>query len=305
MLLLQQMTALFLMMLIGYLCGKMGALDAAASKKISWLVINVGNPAMILAAGMDNESPVEMQKILLVVGLSLAIYGALLLIAVFFPRLLGVNVENYGVYRVMLIFSNIGFMGMPLLSALYGGESLLYAAMFFFPFNILIYTYGIRAMKKADVPKEEFQWKNILNVGVISSVIALVIYFARIHMPDFIVTTAESLSKITAPLSMMVIGASFLDFKLKELFTDIRLLIFSAVKLLLLPIAGTWIIMQFVPDRMICGVCMVMLATPVGSMTAMLAQQYDGDYGLASKGVALTTILSVVTMPVVAAVLGL
>ncbi|MBO5522445.1 MAG: AEC family transporter, partial [Roseburia sp.] len=79
MLLLQQMTALFLMMLIGYLCGKMGALDVAASKKISWLVINVGNPAMILAAGMDNESPVEMQKILLVVGLSLAIYGALLL----------------------------------------------------------------------------------------------------------------------------------------------------------------------------------------------------------------------------------
>lgn len=305
MLLLQQMTALFLMMLIGYLCGKMGALDTASSKKISWLVINVGNPAMILAAGMDNESPVEMQKILLVVGLSLAIYGALLLIAVFFPRLLGVNEENYGVYRVMLIFSNIGFMGLPLLSALYGGESLLYAAMFFFPFNILIYTYGIRAMKKADAPKEEFQWKSILNVGVVSSVIALVLYFARIHMPDFIVTTADSLSKITAPLSMMVIGASFLDFKLKELFTDIRLLIFSAVKLLLLPIAGTWIIMQLVPDRMICGVCMVMLATPVGSMTAMLAQQYDGDYGLASKGVALTTILSVATMPVVAAVLGL
>ena len=63
--------------------------------------------------------------------------------------------------------------------------------------------------------------------------------------------------------------------------------------------------MQLVSDPMICGVCMVMLATPVASMTAMLAQQYDGDYALASKGVALTTILSVVTMPVVSAVLRL
>lgn len=305
MLLLQQMMALFLMMLIGYLCAKIGALDKAAFKKVSWLVVNVGNPAMILASGMDNENPVEMTKIFLVVGISLVIYAALLLIAVFLPKIIGVEKENYGVYRVMLIFSNIGFMGFPLLSALYGGESLLYAAMFFFPFNILIYTYGICAMKKENAPKEAFQWKNVLNVGVIASVIALIIYFGKLPMPDFIRTTAESMSNITAPLSMMVIGSSFLEFKLKDLFTDVKLIIFSAVKLLLLPIAGTWLIMQLVSDPMICGVCMVMLATPVASMTAMLAQQYDGDYALASKGVALTTILSVVTMPVVSAVLGL
>ena len=64
------------------------------------------------------------------------------------------------------------------------------------------------------------------------------------------------------------------------------------------------LIRQFVNDDIICGVCMVMLATPVGSMTAMLAQQYEGDYEMASKGVALTTILSVVTMPVVSMILG-
>lgn len=305
MLLLQQMMALFLMMLIGYLCAKIGALDQTASKKISWLVVNVGNPAMIIASGMDNENPVEMKKIFLVIGLSLIIYAVLLLLSVFLPKILGVKRENDGVYRVMLIFSNIGFMGLPLLLAMYGGESLLYAAMFFFPFNILIYTYGIRAMQKRSDKKEKFQWKKVLNIGVISSFVALIIYFARIPMPDFVKTTVNSMSEITAPLSMMVIGASFMEFKIKELFTDVRLLLFSLIKLLLLPIAGTWLIMQFVTDPMICGVCMVMLATPVASMAAMLAQQYDGNYALAAKGVALTTILSVVTMPVVAAVLGL
>lgn len=92
-------------------------------------------------------------------------------------------------------------------------------------------------------------------------------------MPDFAVTTAKNLSNLTAPLSMLVIGASFLDFKIIDLFTDTKLLLFSGIKMLLIPMAGTWIIKQFVDDPMILGVCMVMLATPVGSMTAMLAQQ--------------------------------
>ena len=94
------------------------------------------------------------------------------------------------------------------------------------------------------------------------------------------------------------------DFKIIDLFTDTKLLLFSGIKMLLIPIAGTWIIKQFVDDPMILGVCMVMLATPVGSMTAMLAQQYDGNYDLAARGVALTAILAVVTMPVVSVLMG-
>ncbi len=124
-------------------------------------------------------------------------------------------------------------------------------------------------------------------------------------MPGFLAGAAESLSKITAPLSMMVIGSSLVEFRLRDLFTDVRLLIFSTAKLPAVPVLGIWVIMRLVSDPVICGVCMAMLATPVGSMTAMLAQQYDGNYGLASKGAALTTILSVITMPLVAAVAGL
>lgn len=304
MVLLQQMIALFLMMLVGYVCAKMGVLDAVASKKISWLVVNVGNPAMILAAGMDNEITVAPEKLILVVMLAVVIYAALIMISVFLPGLLRVETQNAGVYRVMLIFSNIGFMGLPLISVLYGGESLLYTSIFFFPFNFLIYTYGIRAMRKEEGARGKIKWSDVCNIGVITSVIALILYFGKIHMPDFAVTTAKNLSNLTAPLSMLVIGASFLDFKIIDLFTDTKLLLFSGIKMLLIPIVGTWIIKQFVDDPMILGVCMVMLATPVGSMTAMLAQQYDGNYDLAARGVALTAIFAVVTMPVVSVLMG-
>lgn len=141
-------------------------------------------------------------------------------------------------------------------------------------------------------------------MGVIACVVTIVIYLSGIQVPEFVRLTVTHLSNLTAPLSMMVIGASLATFRIGKLFSDGRLLLFSAVKLLVIPVAGMLLIRRFVDDPVICGVCMIVLATPVGSMTAMLAQQYDGDYEMASKGVALTTILSVATMPIVSTIVG-
>lgn len=208
---------------------------------------------------------------------------------------------------MMTVFSNIAFMGFPVIAALYGNGALLYAALFTIPYNVLIYTYGIAALQTGEKKgsfKESVSLGRILNVGVIACVLTMVIYLCSIPVPAFIKSTITNLSNLTAPLSMMVIGASLATIDLKKLFTDARLLLFSFFKLLVIPIIGMLIIRQFVESEVICGVCMVMLATPVGSMTAMLAQQYDGDYEMASRGVMLTTVLSVVTMPLVSMLLG-
>lgn len=281
MLLLQQMLALFVLMLLGYLCGKKGVLDKTTTKKISWLVVNVANVGLILKAGLDNKNEIPGENLLLVGGLALGTYAVLILIAVFLPRILGVKKENYGIYRVMLIFSNIGFMGMPLLAAMKGGEAVLYAAIFQFLFNILIYTYGISVMQPGnegmDGKKEHFQWKNMCNPGVAACVTTLFLFLGKVDMPDFVDTVILNLSNLTAPLSMLVIGQSFTAFRLKELFSDIRLLIFAGIKMLLLPIVGMFLLKQCIANETILMVCLVMLSTPVGSMTAMLAQQYDAN----------------------------
>ena len=143
-----------------------------------------------------------------------------------------------------------------------------------------------------------------MNAGVISCLLSLAVAAFQIPTPDFVETTISSLSGLTAPLSMMVIGASMVDMDVKELFADGKLLLFSLLKLLVLPVAGVLLIGIFVKNEMLLGVCLVMLSTPVGSMTAMLAQQYGGDYELDSRGVALTTLLSVVTMPAVSMLAG-
>ncbi len=305
MLLLQQMIVLFVLMLIGYFVSKKEYITDATFKQLSWIVVYVACPAMVISGSVNSGKMIEGRELFATLGLTVVVYVVLILIGLITPMLLGVPKEDRGVYKVMMIFSNIGFMGFPLIGSLYGTEALLYAALFQIPFNVLIYTYGILVLKKKTEADEKLDFKKIMNIGVICCIISIVIALFRIETPTFAKSIVSNLSNLTAPLSMMVIGASLTKIKLRELFTDVRLLLFCALKLLVIPIALLFLLKQVIDSDMVLGVCMVVLSTPVASMTAMLAQQYDGNYALASKGVAVSTILSVITMPIVALITGL
>ncbi len=305
MLLLQQMIVLFVLMLIGFFVSKKGYISDATFKQMSWLVVYVACPAMVISGSVNSGKMMEGQELFAAMGLTLAIYAVLILLGLITPFILGVPKEDRGVYKVMMIFSNIGFMGFPLIGSLYGAEALLYAALFQIPFNVLIYTYGILVLKKKTDDNEKLDLKKIFNIGVICCIISIVIALFQIETPDFVKTIVSNLSNLTAPLSMMVIGASLTKIRFKDLFTDIRLLLFCGLKLIVIPVVMLFVLKQFIDNTMVLGVCMVILSTPVASMTAMLAQQYDGNYPLASKGVAISTILSVLTMPLVAMITGL
>ncbi len=302
MLLLQQMMVLFILMGIGYFCYKRSVITDEVSKKLSAIVVNIANPALLFT-GCLGEEKIKGGELLQTMSISLVMYASLLLLAMVLPRALRVDGESRGVYRAMTVFSNIGFMGYPVISALYGSGALLYASLFAVPYNILIYTYGVSAVSQGNGGKERsFSLKKIFNIGMVACILTITVYLSGIKIPTFIASTVTNLSNLTAPLSMMIIGASLATIDLKRLFTDARLLVFALIKLVVIPVVGVLIIRQFVSNEVICGVCMVMLATPVGSMTAMLAQQYGGDYEMASKGVALTTVLSVATIPLVSAI---
>ena len=212
------------------------------------------------------------------------------------PRLLHADREDYGAYQVMMLFSNIGFMGYPLLDVMYGSNAIIHAVIFNLLYNVLIYTYGIHKMQIGGCQKN-INWKQLVNIGVGSCIIAIVLYITNLPVPLILEDTATFTGAITGPLSMLVIGDSLAQTRLRDLFTDVRLLVFSVVKLVLLPALLLWGLCFFIKDPIFRGVCLVMMATPVGSMTVMLAQQYNGDYRLTSRGVALTTLLSVITMP--------
>lgn len=303
MLLLQQMTILFIYMLLGYIACRLGKLDAHTGKQISWLVLNIANPAMILSSAVNGDGEIRDSQLLLTVLIAAVIYAALLLLAQVVPVIIGIPEKERCFYRLMTVFNNIGFMGFPVISAIYGSSALLYAAIFTLPYNLLFYTYGVRMVKGDTAEKEPLRLSNLLNTGILASILATALYLTQVPTPAFFKTTVQGLSNLTAPLSMMVIGMSLANIHIKELFLDLRMLLFAAVKLVIIPLIGTALIRCFVSNEILCGVCMIILATPAGSMTAMLAQQYQGSGETVSRGVALTTILSVITIPLVSALL--
>lgn len=378
MVMLQQMIVMFLMMAVGYLCYRKQILTEEVSRKVSAIVVNVANPCMILSSALTDQQ-MQGKELVQTLAIVVMMYVFLLVMAQLLPRILCIQKESRGAYAAMTVFANIGFMGFPVLAAMYGNGALLYGAVFQIPFNILIYTYGVAVLTRkpgacakteqdvnaevdvkteqdvkaepdvnaeVDVKAEldvkaepngktgerqdaqgitaavngkseniengsEQQGKlqgtveivkKIFNIGVIACITAMLLYFLQTPVPSFLQAFITNLGNLTAPLSMMIIGSSLAQMPLKELFLDKKLLLFSLVKLLLLP--AVWMIMvnRVAEQEILRGVCLVMMATPAGSMTAMLAQQYGGDYETASRGVALTTVLSVITMPLLAAV---
>lgn len=296
MILLKQMLVLFILMLVGVCCRKCGIFNDESNKRISALVLNVANPALVLSSGINQESAIGGMEFVKTFVLAWVMFGALMVIAHFIPRIIRADISEYGTYKSMTIFSNIGFMGFPVIAALFGTEALLYASLFLIPFNVLIYTYGISVMKGE---KTGFQLRKILNVGVVSCIVTLIIYLTKLPIPIVVENAVVSVSGLAAPLSMMIIGDSLTKVNLKKLFCNARMLVFSGIKLLVIPLVGVSVIKLLGLNPMLTGVCMVMLSTPVGSMNAMLAQQYGGDYELASQGVTITTLLAVITMPLV------
>ncbi|MGN1022391.1 MAG: AEC family transporter [Lachnospiraceae bacterium] len=300
------MVEMFLLMAVGYLLGKIGMLDAGSSKKITAIVVNVANPAMIIASCANKER--ESGSMLLVCALlSAGIYIYLFAVSFLLPRLLRVPRKDRGTYEVMTIFSNIGFLGLPLILSVYGETAVLYATLFLFPYNVLIYTLGIRLLQKGSGTgeKKSFSLREIFNIGTCSAILALLLYLFGVPVPGAVSGTLTYLSNLSAPLSMILIGYSMTTFPIRELFTDRRLILFSLIRLLLVPLLAMLLIRQLVSDQNLLGVCLIMLATPVGSMTAMMAELYGGDEALAGKGVALSTALSVATIPALSLLLGL
>ena len=296
MVLLQQMGILFVYMMIGYVACKKEYFDQEFGKKLSWLVVNVANPMLAISAVVNNEEQIAKKDFYVTILLAICFYAFFLILAQILPRLIGVQKSDIGVYKMMTTFNNIGFMGFPVIAAADGNGALIYAVPFSIMFNILCYTWGIQTLCGGG---EKGNWKRIINIGTISGIISIVLFFMQIPVPKMICSLSAGLSNLTGPLSMLVIGISIAAMELKDLFTDVKLLKFALIKLLAVPVAAMLLVCQVIDNRLICEVFLVMMATPAASMCAMLSQQYGGDYELAAKGVALTTILSVVTMPIV------
>lgn len=293
----QQMLILMFLMMIGYLTTKRGLFEKHANVNFSTLVNYVTVPAMILASTAGAGEVGSKADSIFMLVMAVALYAILILISFVTPRLFRVKPDSVGIVQFLTVFANNGFMGFPVVEAIFGTSALFYAAIFNIPNNLLIYSLGVMMITKGRREKRADFRTILTNPANIAALIAMICFFFDIRLPEMVLETADSLGAITSPLAMFLIGASMADIDLKSAFQEKKLYLFAIFRMVLIPVALYPVMRLFIANETMLGILLVISAMPGPAMAVTLSTQYGGKVNLASRYVFLSTLISVLTIP--------
>ena len=297
-----QMLALFLLLLTGIVAYKTHVTNDEAVRHLTELVLNVSLPAQILVSFLSNRGKVSNVTLLEATGVSLFCYVVYFLVGIVFVAVTRTPKKQRRTYIFMLLFGNVGFMGYPVIQAVFGIDAMIYAVVFNVVFNFIVYSVGIMLIGEEKTGK--FDPKLLINTPMITALIALTLFFTPIPLPEYLNDALNYLGNLTTPLAMIILGGTIAKMKARDLFDDWRIYVFTVFRLMIMPLA-VFAAMDLIHEQhyFIRGTAIVLAATPVATNATMLAIQYDGDVDLVSKGIFASTVLSVVSIPIMAMVL--
>lgn len=302
MVIIETMIKLLLLMGLGFALNKWGIFNRESNRMLSDLIVKVTTPLLIISSVCENDDGGDRLSILPVLGGAFVLYIALIVVGELLARLPFFRKDEQGPNACMLVFSNNSFMGIPVLESLYGSSSIFYNSIVNFPFFIFIFTYGAFRLSSG---KQKFNIKSILTPGVISALVALVIFMTGIKLPEIVVDTCDMVGGVTSPLSMMVLGSTVAMYPLARSLRDWRSYLFSAFRLLVLPALALVACRLLQISDYYTGIVTLSCAMPVASMVLMLAEQNNLETAQISRTTLVSTLLSVVTIPLFVALLSI
>lgn len=291
-LLFRQNIIMFIYLLIGYSLYRRKLITAQGSGEIGKVLLYVIMPVAILKSYMKEYSGEMLAGFLISL---LAAFGSLML-SILVSTL--VFRKKSTIRQFGAAFSNAGFIGIPLVQMTLGEEAVFYVASFVALLNILQWTYGVFIITG---DKSQVSLKKITtNPIVISFIAGLLLFFLPIEIPEMVTNVIGTLAAMNAPLAMIILGAYLAQVRLRELFTDRLTYLCTAVRLIVIPVL-TIALFLVVPDKYGTVRLAVMLAAaaPVGSNVAIFAQLFHKEYTDAVKDVCLSTLFSILTMPLI------
>ncbi len=295
----KQMLVLLIMLLVGVVCAKTGVIDPDGNKKITRFTLVVPQSCLILASAINIEFEINAAKLAAVFFSGFVMYGVLAAVGALVWLVLGRKNALRELFAFMTVFGNVGFMGFPVVRALFGEMAVLYASLLLVPFNMLAYSFGAMLLRGKENNGERFDWKILISPPMVSTYVAIVLLFAHIHIPAPVESAVDYMGDMIVPLSMIIIGASLGDMPLKEAMGDWRCYVFSAFRLIVVPVAVFFAMGLFVRDELVLGTMTVQAAMPVAAISAMLALQYGRNAEFASKTVFISTLFSTLTIPLI------
>ena len=312
------MFSLIIVTVLGYVATKLGYLSAEIRPKLSSLILNITLPCTILVSVGKVDSSTGAEAITWSFVLAFALFFVMLAAGFIACQLLRVPRAERSLYLFMSVLTNTGFIGFAVLESIFGGASVFLGSIFIAVTNVFLYSIGIavlrsgvkRAQAADGAPRRRFidvrgMLKDMVNVPLIASLVAMAVFFAGIELPSPIVQAADMAGGITAPLAMMLVGISIASANLREVLSEWRLWGFTIIRFLVAPLAAYAILALAVPSELALGVFVIMLAMPTGSMAGPLATTYGQDGNLAARGTIVSTIASFAIVPVLMAVMSM
>ena len=302
---LNQIGVFFILIVAGVICVKVRLLNAESLVTVSRLVMKVALPALIFVNTADGATRQGLFESLLVVPIAAAGYVVLYLLAALIVRLFRLTGDRARVFRAILMFGNVGFMGIPLVAALYPDSAMLYISLYTIVDQGLFWTYGVSLTKPAPrggERKEPFSLKglkNLLSPALAAILLATALVLAGIRLPRVVVSALDKLAGASMPMSLLYIGGMLAMTDVRKVLKCGELYAGIGLKMLVLPVAA-FALMQLlgVPGDM-AGTMTFLLGLPAINVVAMLAKTNGSDGEYAVCAVMLTTIACLLTLPLV------
>lgn len=301
----EKMALLVIILAIGYICAKIKLVGPEFNKGLSKMVINVFLAGMILASVMNKELSMSKGDMLFGIAMLFVMQIVCFAVGMITPAAMRIKDGDKGMYKLITSFSNLSFMGVPVISAVYGEGAIFFASLGNIPFNVLLYTVGIMLLQSNGEKKEKISIKSMINVPIIATVIATVIFLFEIPMPVIVVDVADMLSDACAPLSMMCIGLSLGSVSIKDAFVHPRIYGINFMRLIVAPVAVWLVLKLFVSDIVMLGSIVIIAACPPAIICVLLGMDYGRDGVEASETIFVGTVLSMFTIPMLVSLLGL
>lgn len=298
-----QMLVLGLMMAVGYMAFRVGFVSEEGGKNLSTLIVNIFNPCLVIAGVLNKEIVYGMDMVLENVALVFLFFILLIVLSKIFTRFMRLEPVEVNSYRMMMIFPNLGFMGIPLVRSTYGEEAVIFVAFYIVGYNLLVYSYGIiLAMGEHQEKQEktELPWKKLCNIGMAACILAVVIFAFHIKVPTIAADFISTMGNAAVPLSMLAVGITIAQSDLKTVFTDRKQWMFIFISMILIPILCIPFLKLLPIDPVSYGIFLLLIAMPVGSVVTMVEKEYGATEGrISAKAIAFSSMVSVFTIPFV------
>lgn len=291
------MMTLFAIVIVGYVAGRLGYMGGEFDKRLSSLVINFTCPALILASAMTGDLP-DRRLILPLLGISALTYVLLTGVAFLLPRFLTKQKDDEGIVGFALMFGNVGFMGYPVVASIFGQQAVFYAAVLNVVNTFAVFTIGTILILGNLGDGRHFQKKVLYSTPMLSAYLAMLIVALGIdNIPGVISQPLTMIGNITVPAALLIIGSSMSQLSVRTMLGNPTVYATTLFRLVLIPVGFYYLFSALGFDPYVVDINTMVIAMPVATYGTILCLKYNRSTTLITEVTLITTLLSMLTIP--------